>query len=70
MWLALASAYRRVAVIGRAAADRRTALRDPDAAGYLLKKGHLIPSWKKRYFVLYGRELTYFERTHQVTVKG
>ena len=36
-------------------------LRIPDCEGYLHKKGHLVPSWKRRYFALYGSELSYFE---------
>ena len=59
--LLTASAVGKFKAGAKRAKEKRTALRDPDAAGYLLKKGHLIPSWRKRYFVLYGRELTYFE---------
>ncbi|EGG20039.1 protein serine/threonine kinase [Cavenderia fasciculata] len=38
-----------------------TSLNNPDKAGFLIKEGHVIRSWKKRYFVLKDGVLYYFK---------
>eukprot|EP01104_Vermistella_antarctica_P007002 TRINITY_DN1772_c0_g2_i1.p1 TRINITY_DN1772_c0_g2~~TRINITY_DN1772_c0_g2_i1.p1 ORF type:complete len:546 (-),score=137.93 TRINITY_DN1772_c0_g2_i1:1504-3141(-) len=41
--------------------DLAAAIRLPSHSGYLLKLGHLIQRWRKRYFKLIGAELYYFK---------
>ena len=38
--------------------------------GYLFKKGHLLTSWKYRYFVLTRRTLSYYEDKWKREIKG
>jgi len=42
----------------------------PDKAGWLTKQGGLVPSWKKRWFVLKGATLNYYQAKTDQTSKG
>eukprot|EP01104_Vermistella_antarctica_P018914 TRINITY_DN7186_c0_g1_i1.p1 TRINITY_DN7186_c0_g1~~TRINITY_DN7186_c0_g1_i1.p1 ORF type:complete len:530 (+),score=61.92 TRINITY_DN7186_c0_g1_i1:282-1871(+) len=43
---------------------------NPDKAGFLRKRGHLVRNWKLRWFVLQGKQLFYFGGEFDRTPKG
>ena len=40
------------------------------AQGYLVKRGHLIPSWNRRFFELTSNKLTYYVDESKKVMKG
>lgn len=54
-------------------AGRKMSLEDADHAGWVYKQGSLVRNWKKRFMVLHGRQLTYYDTarlTPSVKAKG
>ncbi|GAM26119.1 hypothetical protein SAMD00019534_092940 [Acytostelium subglobosum LB1] len=47
-----------------------TSLSDPEKEGYLIKEGHVIRNWKKRYFILKDGLIYYFKHQSDPEPKG
>ena len=57
---------------GKAAAYKHThqRLKDATKTGYMMKEGHFITNWKKRYFVLKNEALYYYREENQAFPAG
>eukprot|EP00602_Paraphysomonas_sp_CaronLab_P001801 CAMPEP_0185037950 /NCGR_PEP_ID=MMETSP1103-20130426/33014_1 /TAXON_ID=36769 /ORGANISM="Paraphysomonas bandaiensis, Strain Caron Lab Isolate" /LENGTH=294 /DNA_ID=CAMNT_0027576175 /DNA_START=164 /DNA_END=1045 /DNA_ORIENTATION=+ len=56
-------------VVGKSLVDPPS-LNDLTKADWLMKRGHMVRNWRKRYFVLDDGEIKYFEKRDDKTGKG